>query len=96
MKEVKNENWSDLMVEVSPSHKVYWELAKALKTKGTVPTPALKRPDKSIVLYDWEKAECLGDSIEHQCIENPLTTWNILVAWKRRFVTESPFHTKTI
>ncbi|GBP67582.1 hypothetical protein EVAR_98636_1 [Eumeta japonica] len=39
MKEVKNDNWSDLMAEISPSHKAYWRLAKALKTEETVPTP---------------------------------------------------------
>ncbi|GBP16761.1 Probable RNA-directed DNA polymerase from transposon BS [Eumeta japonica] len=31
MKEARNENWSDLMVEISPSHQAYWGLAKALK-----------------------------------------------------------------
>ncbi|GBP98589.1 Probable RNA-directed DNA polymerase from transposon BS [Eumeta japonica] len=45
MKEVRNENWSDLMSEISPSHRAYWGLAKALKTEGAVPTPALKKPD---------------------------------------------------
>ncbi|GBP48356.1 RNA-directed DNA polymerase from mobile element jockey [Eumeta japonica] len=70
MKEVRNENSSDLMSEISPSHKAYWGLAKALKTEGAVPTPALKKPDKSIAFNDREKAECLADSIEHQCSEN--------------------------
>ncbi|GBP66085.1 RNA-directed DNA polymerase from mobile element jockey [Eumeta japonica] len=71
MKEVRNENGSDLMSEILPSHKVYWGLAKSLKTEGTALTPALKRPDKSIALDDREKAECLADSIEHQCSDNP-------------------------
>ncbi|GBP22755.1 RNA-directed DNA polymerase from mobile element jockey [Eumeta japonica] len=44
---------------------------KALKTEGAVPTPALKKPDKSIAFDDREKAECLADSIEQQCTENP-------------------------
>ncbi|GBP82977.1 RNA-directed DNA polymerase from mobile element jockey [Eumeta japonica] len=35
------------------------------------PHPALKRPDNSIAFDDREKAECLADSIEHQCSENP-------------------------
>ncbi|GBP93490.1 RNA-directed DNA polymerase from mobile element jockey [Eumeta japonica] len=71
IKEIKNDNWSDLMAEISPSHQAYWRLAKALKTEGAVPTPALKRPDNSIAFDDREKAECLADSIEHQCSENP-------------------------
>ncbi|GBP39134.1 hypothetical protein EVAR_27094_1 [Eumeta japonica] len=92
MKEVRNENWNDLMVEVTPRYKAYWELAKALKTEGAVSTPALKRPDKSIAFDEREKAECLADSIEHQCTENPpLTTWNMLSGWKKKFVRESPF-----
>ncbi|GBP93568.1 hypothetical protein EVAR_90134_1 [Eumeta japonica] len=71
MKEVRNENWSDLVVEISPSHKPHWGLVKALKMEGAVPTPVLKRPDKSIAFDDREKAECLGDSIEHQRLDNP-------------------------
>ncbi|GBP03449.1 Probable RNA-directed DNA polymerase from transposon BS [Eumeta japonica] len=71
IKEVRNENWSDLMSEITPSHKAYWGLAKAMKTEGTVPTPALKRPDMSIAFDDREKAECLADSIELQCSDNP-------------------------
>ncbi|GBP69988.1 Probable RNA-directed DNA polymerase from transposon BS [Eumeta japonica] len=59
------------MSEISPNHKAYWGLAKALKTEGAVPTPALKRPDSSITFDDREKAECLADSIELQCSENP-------------------------
>ncbi|GBP58043.1 RNA-directed DNA polymerase from mobile element jockey [Eumeta japonica] len=39
MKEVRNENWSDLMLQISPSHRAYWGLAKTLKTEGAVPTP---------------------------------------------------------
>ncbi|GBP11394.1 Probable RNA-directed DNA polymerase from transposon BS [Eumeta japonica] len=59
-------------------------LAKALKTEGAVPTPALKRPDSSIAFDDREKAESLADSNENQCSENPHTTWNMLGGWKRR------------
>ncbi|GBP61553.1 hypothetical protein EVAR_46414_1 [Eumeta japonica] len=71
MKEIRNENWSDLMSEISPSHKPYWGLVKALKTEGAVPIPALKRPDNSIAFDDREKANCLADGIEYQCSENP-------------------------
>ncbi|GBP84449.1 RNA-directed DNA polymerase from mobile element jockey [Eumeta japonica] len=67
---VRNENWNDLMVEISPNHKAYWGLAKALKTEGAVPTSALKRPDSSIAFDDREKAECLTDIIELQCSQN--------------------------
>ncbi|GBP41210.1 hypothetical protein EVAR_30648_1 [Eumeta japonica] len=70
MKEVRNDNWSDLMSKILSSHKAYWGLAKALKTEGAVPTPALKRPDNSIEFDDREKGQCLADSIEHQCSEN--------------------------
>ncbi|GBP36290.1 hypothetical protein EVAR_85539_1 [Eumeta japonica] len=66
IKEVRNENWSDLMTEILPNHKAYWGLAKALKI------PALKRPDNSIAIDEREKAECLANSIECQCSENPL------------------------
>ncbi|GBP32233.1 RNA-directed DNA polymerase from mobile element jockey [Eumeta japonica] len=52
-------------------HKAYWGLAKALKTEGAVPTPALKRPDNSIAFDDREKGEYLADSLEHQCSDNP-------------------------
>ncbi|GBP46949.1 hypothetical protein EVAR_30981_1 [Eumeta japonica] len=44
MKEVRNENCSDLMVEMLPSRQAYWGLAKVLKTEGAVPTPTLKKP----------------------------------------------------
>ncbi|GBP56600.1 hypothetical protein EVAR_80364_1 [Eumeta japonica] len=56
MKEVRNENWSDLMVEISPSHQAYWGLSKALKTEGAVPTRVLRKPDKSVAFDDREKS----------------------------------------
>ncbi|GBP62890.1 RNA-directed DNA polymerase from mobile element jockey [Eumeta japonica] len=71
MQEVRNDNWSDLMVEIKPSHKAFWGLAKALKTEKAVPTPALRKLDNSIALNDRENAEYLADSIEKQCLENP-------------------------
>ncbi|GBP40859.1 RNA-directed DNA polymerase from mobile element jockey [Eumeta japonica] len=71
MREVRNENWSDLMSEISLSYQAYWGLVKALKTEGAVPTPALRKPDKFIAFDDREKARCLADSIGHQCSENP-------------------------
>ncbi|GBP82208.1 RNA-directed DNA polymerase from mobile element jockey [Eumeta japonica] len=49
----------------------FWGLAKALKTEKAVPTPALRKLDNSIAFDDREKAECLADSIEQQCSENP-------------------------
>ncbi|GBP22634.1 RNA-directed DNA polymerase from mobile element jockey [Eumeta japonica] len=54
------------------SHQAYWKLAKALKTDGHLPTPALKKPDNSFAVDDREKAECLADSIEQQCSNNTI------------------------
>ncbi|GBP89609.1 RNA-directed DNA polymerase from mobile element jockey [Eumeta japonica] len=71
MEEVRKENSSDLIEGISPSHQTYWGLAKALKTEGPVPVPALRKPEKSTAFDDREKAECLADNIEHQCSENP-------------------------
>ncbi|GBP43072.1 Probable RNA-directed DNA polymerase from transposon BS [Eumeta japonica] len=65
MKEVRNENWSDLMSEISPSHKSYWGLAKALKTEGAVPTPALKRPDIQSP-YDLEHVRRVEEEVRHR------------------------------
>ncbi|GBP92952.1 hypothetical protein EVAR_84055_1 [Eumeta japonica] len=31
VREVKNDNWSDLMEEIISTHKAYWAVAKALK-----------------------------------------------------------------
>ncbi|GBP14456.1 hypothetical protein EVAR_7739_1 [Eumeta japonica] len=36
---VRNENWSNLMIEISPSHQACRGLATALKTEEAVPTP---------------------------------------------------------
>ncbi|GBP26336.1 hypothetical protein EVAR_95507_1 [Eumeta japonica] len=66
MKEVRNENWSDLMSEISPSDKAYRGLAEAFKTERAVPTPTLKRTDNFIASDEREKAEYLADSIEHE------------------------------
>ncbi|GBP11838.1 Probable RNA-directed DNA polymerase from transposon BS [Eumeta japonica] len=60
------------MSEILLNHKAFWGLAKALKTEGAAPTPALKRLDKSMAFDDREKAECLADSTEHRCSDNPL------------------------
>ncbi|GBP61467.1 hypothetical protein EVAR_34703_1 [Eumeta japonica] len=38
--------------------------------EGAVLTPALKRPYNCIAFDDREKADCLADSIEHQCSDN--------------------------
>ncbi|GBP93401.1 hypothetical protein EVAR_44111_1 [Eumeta japonica] len=69
--EVRNDNWSDLMVNITLSHQAYWELAKALKIEGYVPTPALRKSDNSIAVDNQEKGECLANSIEQQCSDYP-------------------------
>ncbi|GBP43063.1 Probable RNA-directed DNA polymerase from transposon BS [Eumeta japonica] len=64
VREVKNDNWSDLMEGITPSHKAYWAVAKALKSDECVAMPALKKPDNDLAFDDQEKAEYLADSIE--------------------------------
>ncbi|GBP94600.1 Probable RNA-directed DNA polymerase from transposon BS [Eumeta japonica] len=71
VREVKNDNWSDLMEEITPTHKAYWAVAKALKSDVCVAMPALKKPDNDLVFDDQEKAEYIADSIELQCSLNP-------------------------
>ncbi|GBP59600.1 hypothetical protein EVAR_44816_1 [Eumeta japonica] len=70
MQEIRNDNWSDLMLNIPPSHQAYWGQAKALKMEGYAPTPALRKYDNSIAFDDWEKVECLAD-IEEQYSDNP-------------------------
>ncbi|GBP94792.1 Probable RNA-directed DNA polymerase from transposon BS [Eumeta japonica] len=67
MFEVKNEEWSNLMEDISPTHQAFWKVTKALKSEGYLPTPPLKKPDSSLAVDDLEKAECIADSIELQC-----------------------------
>ncbi|GBP31286.1 Probable RNA-directed DNA polymerase from transposon BS [Eumeta japonica] len=67
MFEVKNEEWSNLMEDISPTHQAFWKVTKALKSEGYLPTPPLKKPDRSLAVDDQEKAECIADSIELQC-----------------------------
>ncbi|GBP52839.1 hypothetical protein EVAR_39002_1 [Eumeta japonica] len=55
------------MEEITPTHKVYWQVAKALKSDGYEPVPALKNSDNTLAFVDREKAECLANSIERQC-----------------------------
>ncbi|GBP37541.1 hypothetical protein EVAR_28794_1 [Eumeta japonica] len=69
--EVRNDNWSDLKVNITPSHQDYWRLAKALKIEGYNPTLDFTKFDNSIAFNDREKVECLADSIEQQCYDNP-------------------------
>ncbi|GBP64853.1 hypothetical protein EVAR_89932_1 [Eumeta japonica] len=64
IQEVCNDNWSTLIDKITSSHKVYWKLAKALKSKGYESTPALKKPDDTVA---FNNPECLADSIEQQC-----------------------------
>ncbi|GBP37385.1 Probable RNA-directed DNA polymerase from transposon BS [Eumeta japonica] len=67
MLEVKNEERSNLMEDITPSHQAFWKLTKALKSEGYLPTPPLKKADSSLAVDDVEKAECLADSLELQC-----------------------------
>ncbi|GBP55091.1 hypothetical protein EVAR_46388_1 [Eumeta japonica] len=32
------------------------------------PVPALRNPDNTLALQDWEKDECLANSIKRQCL----------------------------
>ncbi|GBP44796.1 hypothetical protein EVAR_86611_1 [Eumeta japonica] len=57
MQEVRNDKWSDLMVQNKPSHKAYWGLAKGLKTEGAVFIPALRKPDDSMTFDDRVEEE---------------------------------------
>ncbi|GBP86172.1 Probable RNA-directed DNA polymerase from transposon BS [Eumeta japonica] len=67
VQEFRTESWNDLMEEITPSHKAFWKITKALETEGYTPIPLLKRPDGSIALDDVEVAECIADSIKTQC-----------------------------
>ncbi|GBP67634.1 Probable RNA-directed DNA polymerase from transposon BS [Eumeta japonica] len=62
VQEFRNESWSDLMEEITPSHKAFWKITKALKTEGYTPIPPLKRPDGSIALDDAESHRGRGSS----------------------------------
>ncbi|GBP26332.1 hypothetical protein EVAR_95503_1 [Eumeta japonica] len=77
-------------------HQAYWGLAKALKTEGAVLTPALRKSDKSVTLDDWEKAECLADSIEQQCSENPPHDLKHVHRVEKEVHHRVSFHPKTI
>ncbi|GBP73429.1 Probable RNA-directed DNA polymerase from transposon X-element [Eumeta japonica] len=55
MFEVKNEEWSNLMEDISPTHQAFWKVTKALKSEGYLPTPPLKKPDSSLAVDDLEK-----------------------------------------
>ncbi|GBP88721.1 hypothetical protein EVAR_60657_1 [Eumeta japonica] len=72
IQEFKNDKWITLMEEITPSHQTYWKLAKALKSNGYLPTPALRKPDNSFAVDNREKADCLADSIEQQCSNNSI------------------------
>ncbi|GBP51187.1 hypothetical protein EVAR_98011_1 [Eumeta japonica] len=62
--EVRNEEWSNLMKDITPSHQAFWKLTKTLKSEGYLPIPPLKKSDSSLVLDDSEKAKCLANSLE--------------------------------
>ncbi|GBP67598.1 Probable RNA-directed DNA polymerase from transposon X-element [Eumeta japonica] len=55
MLEVKNEEWSNLMEDITPSHQAFWKLTKALKSEGYLPTPPLKKADSSLAVDDVRK-----------------------------------------
>ncbi|GBP31520.1 hypothetical protein EVAR_84632_1 [Eumeta japonica] len=56
VREFRNNKWSDLLEEISPSHIAYWSVAKALKSDRYVATPALKKPDNTYAVDDREKS----------------------------------------
>ncbi|GBP83142.1 Probable RNA-directed DNA polymerase from transposon BS [Eumeta japonica] len=55
------------MEDISPTHKAFWKVTKALNSEGYLPTPPLKKPDSSLAVDEQGKAECIADSIELQC-----------------------------
>ncbi|GBP24721.1 Probable RNA-directed DNA polymerase from transposon BS [Eumeta japonica] len=72
VREVKNDNWSTLMEQITPNHKAYWAVAKALKFDVCVAVPAFKKPDNNLAFDHQEKAEYIVDSIELQWSLNPV------------------------
>ncbi|GBP10387.1 hypothetical protein EVAR_5697_1 [Eumeta japonica] len=62
--EVRNDNWGALMEEITPTHKAYWQLAKAFRLDGY--EFALRKPDNTFASNDRDKTECLAFSIERQ------------------------------
>ncbi|GBP19322.1 Probable RNA-directed DNA polymerase from transposon BS [Eumeta japonica] len=63
MIEVKNEEWSNLMEDIFPTHQAFWKITRALKSEGYLHTPPLKKPDSSLAVDDQEKAERIADNI---------------------------------
>ncbi|GBP19288.1 Probable RNA-directed DNA polymerase from transposon BS [Eumeta japonica] len=55
------------MEEITPSHKAFLKVTKALNTEGYITTFSLKKPDNSVALDDVLIVECLADSIESHC-----------------------------
>ncbi|GBP65363.1 hypothetical protein EVAR_52137_1 [Eumeta japonica] len=88
---MRNENWSDFMEEITPSHKAFWKVTKALKTEGYIPIPHLTKPDNSIALDDAEIAECLADSIEYTALHTTLLIFDIS---RKKSRTKSPSNSK--
>ncbi|GBP63899.1 Probable RNA-directed DNA polymerase from transposon BS [Eumeta japonica] len=64
MMEVKNEEWNNLMEEITPTHQAFWKVTRALKSEGYLPTIPLKKPDSSLAIDDQEKAEYIADSTD--------------------------------
>ncbi|GBP61902.1 RNA-directed DNA polymerase from mobile element jockey [Eumeta japonica] len=97
IQEVRNDNWSTLIKEITPIHKAYWKLAKALTSEGFEPTPALKKPDNTVAFDDRGKVEWLADSIEQQCSNTSShTTYNTYTGPRRKFDRKSPSTRRTI
>ncbi|GBP79378.1 Probable RNA-directed DNA polymerase from transposon BS [Eumeta japonica] len=97
MLEVRNEEWKNLMEDITPSHQAFWKLTKALKLEGYLPTPPLKKADSSLAVDDVEKAECLVDSLSSNAPTRFLPlTFTISLVSGRRFVIKPPSNPETI
>ncbi|GBP24552.1 hypothetical protein EVAR_79460_1 [Eumeta japonica] len=85
-REVRNNNWSSLMKEITPTHKAYWQVAKPLRSNDYEPIPAYRNPDNTLAFYDRDKAECLADSIKRNAHTSTLhTTLHMYTALRRKF-----------
>ncbi|GBP98509.1 hypothetical protein EVAR_70560_1 [Eumeta japonica] len=76
--------------EITPSHKAFWKVTKALKTEGYIPIPPLKRPDNLV-------AQTTGDSEMpcRLCRDSMLSSrlcdiTLILIVLKKRFFINLP------
>ncbi|GBP46918.1 Probable RNA-directed DNA polymerase from transposon BS [Eumeta japonica] len=85
------------MEELTPSHKAFWKITKALKTEGCIPippVPPLKKPDNSVAPDDAEIAECLSNP---NALTLPLrTTLLIFYILRKRSRINPPSNPKMI